>query len=260
MFPPPPPKATVLDVPLSLTTHGEVCHLIHAWGAAHAGAYVCVCNVHTVMEAADDPTYAAVLRHATVATPDGTPLVWMLRALGHRRQTRVYGPDLLLAFADYGARTGAGQYFYGGAPGVAETLARRLAARFPGFRCVGVESPPYRELSAEEDAAVVARINASGADVVWVALGAPKQERWMAAHAGRIGATLVGVGAAFDFHAGTVRQAPRWMMRLGLEWLFRLGAEPGRLWKRYVWHNPRFVWRALMQYRRARGGRHRDAP
>lgn len=253
MFPPAPSKAAVLDVPLSLTSHGELCRLIHAWGAARAGAYVCVCNVHTVMEAADDPTYADVLRDATVATPDGTPLVWTLRALGHRKQTRVYGPDLLLAFADYGARMGVGQYFYGGAPGVALTLAQRLGDRFPGFRCVGVESPPYRELTPEEDAAVVERIHASGADVVWVGLGAPKQERWIAAHAGRIGATLVGVGAAFDFHAGTVRQAPRWMMRLGLEWLFRLAVEPGRLWKRYAWHNPRFLCRAMLQCLRESG-------
>lgn len=252
MFPPPPPKTRVLDVPLSLTSHGRLCPLLRLWGEQRAGAYVCVCNVHTLMEAADNPGYADVLRGATVAVPDGMPLVWMLRALGHPGQSRVYGPDLLLAFADHAARTGTAQYFYGGAPGVAADLAARLAARFPGFRCVGTESPPFRDLTDAEDAAVVERINASGADVVWVGLGAPRQECWMANHAGRIGATLVGVGAAFDFHTGGVRQAPRWMMRMGLEWLFRLLVEPKRLWKRYLWHNPRFACRAVVELMRFR--------
>ncbi len=238
-----PPKTRVLDVDLSATDYPEACARLIDWGRARRGVYVAVCNVHTVMEAHADPAYAAVLNGAAMATPDGMPLVWALRRLGRPGQQRVYGPDLLLAFADRAARAGGlSSYFYGGAEGVAEAVGRTLAARFPGLQIAGAESPPFRPLTPEEDQAAVDRINASGAHVLWVGLGAPKQEEWMARHAGRIQPVMVGVGAAFDFVAGRKPQAPRWMMSAGLEWLYRLAVEPRRLWKRYLVHNPHFLW------------------
>jgi len=250
LSPPAPAKVRVLDVDISATSYAETCACLEAWGRAGSGVYVAICNVHTVMEAHGDPAYAAVLNGAAIATPDGMPLVWALRRQGHAGQPRVYGPDLLLAFAAHASRReGLTSYFYGGAEGVAETLARNLAGRFPGFRVVGTESPPFRDLTPSEDEEAVARINDSGAQVVWVGLGAPKQERWMAAHAGRVRGVMVGVGAAFDFHAGRVRQAPRWMMRAGLEWLYRLWAEPRRLWRRYLVNNPHFLWHLLREAR-----------
>jgi len=255
-----PAKVPVLGVGVSATDYSEACRLLARWGRAGEDAYVCVCNVHTVMEAHRDPGYAAILNGAAIATPDGMPLVWALRRLGRPGASRVYGPDLLLAFAEFAADAGAdagepglASYFYGGAPGVAAALARSLAERFSGFCSAGAESPPFRELSPEEDAAAVERINASGAKILWVGLGAPKQERWMAAHLGRVKPVMVGVGAAFDFLTGRVRQAPRWMMRAGLEWLFRLATEPRRLWRRYLFTNPHFLWHLAGQLRRERG-------
>lgn len=254
----------MLGVGISATSYGELCRLLARWARAGEPGYVCVCNVHTVMEAHRDAGYAEVLNNAAVATPDGMPLVWALRRLGRRGQKRVYGPDLLLTFAEFAAREeDLASYFYGGEPGVAGELARTLAERFPGFPAVGFESPPFRDLTDEEDAAAVERINASGAQVLWVGLGAPKQERWMAAHLGRVRPVMVGVGAAFDLLTGRVRQAPRWMMRAGLEWLFRLAVEPRRLWRRYLLHNPHFLWHLaghLLRRRRDRPESERASP
>lgn len=249
--PSPPPKLPVLETRISATSYEEACRLIAEWGTAGQSAYVCICNVHTVMEAHRDPAYAAVLNGAAIATPDGMPLVWALRRQGRAGQKRVYGPDLLLEFAGFSASAKAAgrpeisSYFYGGADGVAADLAAGLSARFPGFSVAGFESPPFRDLTPDEDAAAVERINASGAGVLWVGLGAPKQERWMAAHLGSVRPVMIGVGAAFDFLTGRVRQAPRWMMGSGLEWLFRLAVEPRRLWRRYLVNNPHFLWHMM---------------
>ncbi|MCX7933650.1 MAG: WecB/TagA/CpsF family glycosyltransferase [Planctomycetota bacterium] len=238
-----PPKVRILGVGISATTYEEVSHLLLAWGKSGRAAYVCVCNVHTVMLAQDDPVYAEAINGAAIATPDGMPLVWALRRRGYPQQQRVYGPDLLLAFAATAAQTGSGaNFFYGGQAGTAEKLASLLQARFPGFAVAGAECPPFRPLTPAEDAAAVARINASGAQVLWLGLGAPKQELWMAAHRQEVKPVMVGVGAAFDFLTGRVKQAPPWLRNLGLEWLFRLAVEPRRLWRRYLWHNPRFLW------------------
>jgi N-acetylglucosaminyldiphosphoundecaprenol N-acetyl-beta-D-mannosaminyltransferase len=183
-----------------------------------------------------------------MVTPDGVPLVWASHWLGHREVSRVYGPDLLMAACERSLQSGWSHYFYGGADGVPEKLGSNLRVRFPGIKIAGMESPPFRKLSPEEDQAAVERINASGADILWVGLGAPKQEYWMAEHLGKIKApVMIGVGAAFDFHAGVKKQAPLWMRRNGLEWVFRLASEPRRLWKRYLVNNPRFLWNVFLQ-------------
>ncbi len=221
-------------------------------------AYVCVSNVHSIMECQRDPELLRVHNAAGMVTPDGMPLVWLGHAAGHRDVRRVYGPDLLLAACERSVARGYRHFFYGGGEGVAERLAARLCERFPGLRVAGSYCPPFGPLSAEEDAALLERIAASGADIVWVGLGMPKQERFMAEHLGRVSAPLmIGVGAAFDFHAGLKPQAPLWMQHSGLEWLFRLASEPRRLWRRYLINNPLFVLHVLLE--RAGLRRHGEA-
>ncbi len=211
--------------------------------AADARGWLTAAAVNLVMSARDDPTTMRAVLSATLAVPDGQPLVWALRLLGHARATRVYGPDLMAHYCAHAARTGTPIYLYGGRSEQAlELLTERLRERFPGLQIVGGWSPPFRPLSAEEQAQAIERIDGSGAQVVWVGTGQPKQELWMSEMRSRLAAPLlVGVGAAFDFHAGIVSQAPAWMQSRGLEWLYRLTREPKRLWRRYLTQNPRFV-------------------
>jgi N-acetylglucosaminyldiphosphoundecaprenol N-acetyl-beta-D-mannosaminyltransferase len=212
------------------------------------GAYVCFCDVNSVSCARRDPAHLAALNNAFLATPDGMPLVWLGRRAGHRNITRVYGPDLLLEVCAATAGTGLTHFFYGAGPGTAEALAGKLTARFPGLRIAGTETPPFRDLSADEAAALESRVAALRPDFFWVGLSTPKQEKFMAAYAPRVSAgVLLGVGAAFDFLSGRVRQAPRWIQRSGLEWLFRLCTEPRRLAPRYLKNNPLFVLRLVAQ-------------
>jgi N-acetylglucosaminyldiphosphoundecaprenol N-acetyl-beta-D-mannosaminyltransferase len=194
---------------------------------------------------------------ADFTVPDGQPLVWALKLLGHPVRDRVYGPDLMDRACARAARTGRRFYLYGGRnQGALAQLARILRLRHPGLQIVGGYVPPFRELTADEEQAVVADIRRSGADVVWVGIGVPKQEKWMARMTARLPRqVLVGVGAAFDIHGGQVPQAPGWMQRLGLEWLFRLAQEPRRLWRRYLRYNPRFVTGFARQYLQDRRGR-----
>jgi N-acetylglucosaminyldiphosphoundecaprenol N-acetyl-beta-D-mannosaminyltransferase len=213
-----------------------------------------VATVHSVMEAWDDPGFRQVLNAADLVTPDGMPLVWMLRRLGYPDQQRVYGPDLTLHVCEAAAREGVPVGFYGGLPEALEAMVSKLRRLFPGLVVAYAWSPPFRPLTPEEDAQVVREIVESGARVLFVGLGCPKQERWMGEHRGRVPAVMLGVGAAFDFHGGRVRQAPRWMQERGLEWLFRLAMEPRRLWRRYLKHNPRFVVLALLLRERATRG------
>jgi len=246
-------------MPLAVSDYGEVSAWMDAVIAAGGRASVTAAAVNLVMSAREDPEVMAAVLGATLAVPDGQPLVWALRALGHARATRVYGPDLMLHFCARAARAGTPMYLYGGrTPEALELLERRLRERFPGLQIVGGFSPPFRELTHEEERRVVEEIDGSRAAVVWVGTGQPKQELWMARMRPRLSAPmLVGVGAAFDFHAGLVRQAPGWMQRGGLEWAYRLAREPGRLWRRYARYNPRFVVAFARQYlrnRRARRG------
>jgi N-acetylglucosaminyldiphosphoundecaprenol N-acetyl-beta-D-mannosaminyltransferase len=237
-------------VPLAISDYERVIDWMEAVVAADARAYVTAAAVNLVMSAREDPRTLTAVLEATLAVPDGQPLVWALRALGHASATRVYGPDLMARFCARAAREGTPMYLYGGrTPEALELLERRLRERFPGVRIVGGFSPPFRALSEQEERDVAAAIDASGAQVVWVGTGQPKQELWMHAMRPRLAAPLlVGVGAAFDFHAGLVRQAPAWMQRAGVEWVYRLWREPRRLWRRYARYNPLFVAGFARQY------------
>jgi N-acetylglucosaminyldiphosphoundecaprenol N-acetyl-beta-D-mannosaminyltransferase len=235
-------RVDVLGVRISAIDMSMALDEIERWITAREPHYVCVTGVHGVMESQSDPELRDIHNRSGLTTPDGMPMVWAGRRAGARWMGRVYGPDLMLAVCERAAARGWTSYFYGGKEGVPEQLAERLAARFPGLRVVGTESPPFRALSPEEDDAAVARINAAAPDLLWIGLSTPKQERWMSGHAGRLTApAILGVGAAFDIHAGTLRQAPVWIQRRGLEWLYRLYREPRRLWRRYVSIIPRFV-------------------
>jgi len=226
---------------------------ITGWIRRAERRYVAFANVHGVMEGVNEPATRRAFNEAGLTVPDGVPLVWLGRLLGHGAVRRVYGPDTVLLLCEQAARQGWSCYFYGGAPGVAAQLASELSRRFPGLLVAGIHSPPFRALTETEDAEDVSRINASRAEVVFVGLGCPKQERWMADHrAALTAAVLLGVGAAFDFHTGRVRQAPRWMMGAGLEWLFRLTQEPRRLGRRYLVYNPLFLFHVTLQLLRLR--------
>ncbi len=213
-----------------------------------APRYIAVTGVHGVSVAQGDPEFRAILNGALLCTPDGMPLVWMGRLQGHRETRRVYGPDLMLKLCDEGRARGWRHFFCGGKPGVAERLAERLRARFPGMALAGCYTPPFRDLLEEESDELALRVRAARPDIIWVGMSTPKQEIFMARHLGHLPTPLmIGVGAAFDIHAGLLPQAPRWMQRSGIEWLFRLAAEPRRLWRRYLINNPLFITRALMQ-------------
>ena len=204
--------------------------------------FVAVTDMHSVMEAQHDRTFRLMLTGADLVVPDGFPLVWLGRRKGFTLRRRVCGPELMAAFCEQTAHKKYRHFFYGGAPGVADDLAARFTARFPGLVVAGTYCPPFRALTPDEDREEVAAIERSRADVVWVGLGAPKQERWMFEHRARLGVpVLIGVGAAFDFHTGRVRRAPGWMRDHGFEWLFRLAMEPGRLWRRYLVYGSQFV-------------------
>ncbi len=224
--------------------------------AAGARGYVTAAAVNLVMSAHEDHATRVAVLGATLAVPDGQPLVWALKALGHSAATRVYGPDLMALHCARSACTEIPIYLYGGrTPQALALLRARLQERFPGLEIAGAYSPPFRALAAEEERRVIADIDGSGAHVVWVGIGQPKQELWMHRMRSRLRAPLlVGVGAAFDFHAGLVAQAPPWMGRHGLEWTYRLAREPRRLWRRYARYNPRFVAGFARQYARERGG------
>jgi N-acetylglucosaminyldiphosphoundecaprenol N-acetyl-beta-D-mannosaminyltransferase len=253
----PPQTAQVLGIPLAISDYEQVLDWMDSMIAAGAPGYLTAAAVNLVMSAQEEPDTLAAVLAATLAVPDGQPLVWALHALGHSRATRVYGPDLMAEFCARAARTGVPIYLYGGRSTWArELLEERLRQRFPGLRIAGGSSPPFRPLTAEEDEREVEMINASGAAVVWVGTGQPRQEKWMHEMRPRLSPSLlVGVGAAFDFHAGLVPQAPPWMQRNGLEWSYRLAREPRRLWRRYARYNPLFVAGFSRQYLRHRRGR-----
>lgn len=230
----PPARVPLLGVGVSAINIDIAMSVFEAWLSEGAQQYVCLAPAHAIMDCRRDPDLLRIVNASGMTTPDGMAIVWFLRLMGHREVGRVYGPDLMLAVCKRSMHTGWKHFFYGGGPGVAQELARRLEHMFPGLAVAGTYTPPFRPLTPDEDRALIEQIHASGADIVWVGISTPKQERWMAGHLGRINApVLIGVGAAFDFLSGRKPQAPRWMQRSGLEWLFRLATEPRRLWPRY---------------------------
>ena len=252
------PATRVLGVPISTINMGVAVRTILDWVKHRNAQYICVRDVHGIMRAQEDPTLMAIHHGAGLITPDGMPLAWTLKARGYRDAGRVCGADLVAALCQESVSVGTRHYLYGGKPGVAERMEAKLVEMFPGLQIIGVSTPPFRPLTHEEDEASVAEISAMRPDVVWVGLSTPKQEYWMRDHVARIpGATLIGIGAAFDFYAGDVKRAPRWMHSSGLEWLHRLISEPRRLWRRYLVLAPRFV--VLMARGEVQPGR-RDKP
>ena len=245
-------KQSVLGVGISTVAYADVIARYERWieeaheaksrGHAAPARYVCVTSVHGIMTARTDSEFRKILNDADIATPDGMPVVWALRSFGHRGQTRVYGPTLMLQTCGKASERGHKVFLYGGRPENMEDLCKNLVGRFPALRISGVFSPPFRPLTPEEDAEVVCTIRNSGADLVFVGISTPKQENWMWAHKLKLpGVVMFGVGAAFDFHAGRVSQAPPWMQKHGLEWFYRLMMEPQRLWRRYLLQTPLFL-------------------
>ncbi|MFM2340438.1 MAG: hypothetical protein RLZZ592_91 [Pseudomonadota bacterium] len=240
-------REPVIGAPIDVLSWDQACERIGHWAAHRESRYVCICNVHSVVTARQEPGFHQVIAQADLATADGAPVAWMLRRLGHADQRRINGPDLMLRYFALAEQRQEPVFLYGNTPETLERLRQRLAQRLPGLRIAGMHSPPFRPLTPEEDQAVVDLINASGAPTVWVSLGCPKQERWMAEHRHRIRAVMVGVGAAFDYHAGVLERAPAWMQNAGLEWLHRLAADPRRLGSRYLSTNTRFIALAAQQ-------------
>jgi N-acetylglucosaminyldiphosphoundecaprenol N-acetyl-beta-D-mannosaminyltransferase len=246
-------RSDILGVAVSAVNPQMVLEIVNEWIHSGQGQYVCVTGVHGVIESYRKVTIRDIHNAAGLVVPDGMPLVWLGRLRGFPHVERVYGPDLMLNLCEESLKHGYRNFFYGGAPGVAERLADRLQSRFPGLKIAGTYSPPFRALRPEEDDEISGAINRVRPDIVWVGMSTPKQETWMAQHVDRLRpCVLIGVGAAFDFHAGLKRQAPRWMMRAGLEWLFRLSHEPLRLAPRYLINNPMFLWLIALQMAGAR--------
>jgi N-acetylglucosaminyldiphosphoundecaprenol N-acetyl-beta-D-mannosaminyltransferase len=239
-------RVLVLRAPIDVLDWETTLARISSWSAAHESRYVCICNVHSVVTAGTDAAFGSVIEEADIATPDGAPVAWMLRRLGYPNQKRINGPDLMWKYCALAESKSESIFLYGGLPETLEMLQQRLKEGFPRLKVV-VYSPSFQALSVQEDEAIVQKINASGVGTVWVSLGCPKQELWMAQHRGKINAVMIGVGAAFDYHAGTLIRAPLWMQKNGLEWLYRLYSEPSRLWRRYLITNTLFIVKAPWQ-------------
>ncbi len=238
----------IVGGPVSAIDMPTAIERLAGWIGKPQSQYVCVADVHSIMLTRTNPLHMASMRGAAMVTPDGMPLVWTGRALGHKSMARVCGPDLLSEVCSASQSRGWRHYFYGGAEGVVDQLQAALKMRYPNLNIVGTYAPPFRPLTDAEDAEVVRKILDAETDILWVGLGCPKQERWMAEHVARLpGVTLIGIGAAFDFHTGRVERAPVWMQKNGLEWLHRLISEPKRLWRRYLVLAPRFAFLAGYQ-------------
>jgi N-acetylglucosaminyldiphosphoundecaprenol N-acetyl-beta-D-mannosaminyltransferase len=247
----------ILGVRVDATNYSDASARIVKWARERRSCYVCCAPVSSIMEARRSAEYAAVMAGSALVTPDGMPLVWLLRAMGVPRAVRVYGPDLMVAVLSSAAAEGIEIGFYGGTRQALAKLQDNCRRRFPALKIVYAESPPFRALARDEDERVRAAIENSGARILFVGLGSPKQDHWMFEHCSRLSAVMLGVGAAFDFLSGTKLQAPRWMQQSGLEWLFRLMTEPRRLWRRYLFQNPSFAVLAIAQLIRMRLHEHR---
>ena len=238
---------TVIDINISETSYEAATRQIQSWARAGESRAVYAANVHVIMEAHDDVKFRKILNRADLIAPDGMPLVWMMRLKGVKSQQRTYGPTLMLRVLEMAAREGIPVGFYGGMPTTLVRLVKRMKTIHPGLQVSYIFSPPFQTLSGEETMQIRQEINSSGVRILFVGLGCPRQEIWIDGQRDCLLAVMIGVGAAFDFHAGAKPQAPAWMQKIGLEWLFRLLTEPRRLWKRYLYHNPRFVFLAIAE-------------
>lgn len=234
-----------MGLPIAVTTAREAAECIVDNAMLGRRGYVCAANVHMCMEAADDREFLEVVRNAALVVPDGKPLYWWMKAFGEKYAQQVRGPDLFRVLCGEASKRDVAIGLYGGSPDVVRKLEVFLKLKFPSLHIAVAISPPYRDLTPAEEAQFISQINSSGASILFVGLGCPKQEKWMAKNTKTISPIMIGVGAAFDFYAGTKKSAPDWMKGAGLEWLHRLISEPKRLWKRYLWNNPRYVCRFL---------------
>ena len=247
------PRRPVLGVGVDALSAADAAAQVVRWGQQRTSRTVCLCNVHSVVTAGQDASHAQALAAADLVLPDGAPVAWMLRRLGAPAQRRVPGPDLMTDTLARAAAERVPVFLYGSRPDTLQRLQQTLRQRWPALVVAGAISPPFGPQTAAQRQADIDAINRSGAGIVWVGLGCPKQERWMADHRGQVQAVMVGVGAAFDFVAGTTARAPRWVQAVGLEWLHRLAQEPRRLAGRYLATNTRFVLGAAAQLLRGRG-------
>jgi N-acetylglucosaminyldiphosphoundecaprenol N-acetyl-beta-D-mannosaminyltransferase len=232
----------VLSAPIDVIGWDDALAKLSYWSARRESRYICICNVHSVVTATLDSKFCRVVKEADMSTADGAPVAWAMRRKGYENQQRINGPDLMWRYCELAQSRDESIFFYGSTEETLAALKQKLIEAFPTLQIAGVISPPFRTMSQDEDAADIEQINASGAGVVLVGLGCPKQELWMATHRGNIHAVMVGVGGAFDYHAGTIKRAPLWMQKSGLEWFYRLCSEPRRLWKRYLVTNSLFIW------------------
>lgn len=243
------PYIRILGVRLHRLDYSGALSLFRKWVSEGGSHQVCIANVHTTVLGRDEPDFGNITSTSALATMDGRPLVWVAHLKGCKDASRVAGPDLLEKVCAVSEAEGYRHFFYGGAEGVASSLVGRLRDRYPGIQVAGVYSPPFRELSEQEDQSIVEMINEAKPDFLWVGLGAPKQEKWIAEHLDRLNVPVqVGVGAAFDFLSGRIKRAPIWMQGVGLEWLYRLSQDPGRLWRRYLYYNSKYVLGVIMEF------------
>lgn len=252
--------ADVLGVDLSAINMDRATDLAESWIGTGKSAYICMTGVHGVMEAQSNEHLRGVLNGAFINAPDGMPMSWVGWLQGHRQMDRVYGPDFMANLCRLSVSKGYRHYLYGGQPGVAQELKAALQRRFPGLQVVGTCTPPFRSLTQKEEADLLQDVRSAKPDILWVGLSTPKQECFMAEYVNRLRVPLlVGVGAAFDFHTGRIDEAPVWMKRVGLQWLHRLLQDPGRLWKRYLFNNPAFLWRIALQFLKLRNYKRHSA-
>lgn len=239
--------SSVIGAPIDSLNWEKALGKIYYWVEKKESRYICICNAHSIVTARQDRSYSNIIHAADMATPDGAPVAWLMRRMGDSGQKRINGPDLMWRYCAEASQREESIYLFGSTPETLQSLEMKLLKRFPKLTIAGSYSPPFRQLTVEEKKTIVENINASGAGTVWVSLGCPKQEKWMAEHRGLINAVMIGVGAAFDYHAGTIRRAPIWMQNCGLEWSHRLFCEPRRLWKRYLVTNSLFIFYSIVQ-------------
>lgn len=252
-------RQRVLETQIDVVDWTHAVETIMAWGARRESRAVAMCNAHSLVTAQRDLDFRRVLEEMDMATADGMSVAWLMRRLGRRNQLRINGPDLMWRCCQRAEREGQSVFLFGNTTSALDLLQQRLSAQFPALRFAGSLSPPFRPLTEEEERATIAEINASGANLVFVSLGCPKQERWINANSRRVAAVMIGVGAAFEFHSGLRRRAPTWMQGAGLEWLFRLLCEPRRLSSRYFSTNSSFILGAVSQLLRDRPSQQRKA-